>query len=96
MLVSPVVDIQLLPDTLDEGRQCLRDQLVDTRKFDGCIGVNVLSDPDDECHVQLFERWESREQYEAYRQWRRGDGDVGFAKFKVRPNVITYWNPLDF
>jgi quinol monooxygenase YgiN len=54
----------------DKFHETLVSVLPDTRAFDGCLGVTTHRGLDDPSQVLLIERWESREQYLAYFQWR--------------------------
>lgn len=50
--------------------------LPDTRKYDGCGGVDALRGQDDPDTLVLVETWESRAHYEKYFAWRRESGTV--------------------
>jgi quinol monooxygenase YgiN len=96
MTIAPLVNLHLLAATRDEAVDRLHASLVDTRGFDGCLGIDVLCDPDDPRHVLLYERWESHAHYDAYREWRRGDGVAGQMHAYVdRPIEVDYWELID-
>ncbi len=46
----------------------------DTRKYPGCLELQVLQDKDDPHAITFFERWESRAHYDAYLAWRASQG----------------------
>lgn len=48
----------------------LGESLADTRKFDGCLLVEVYTDQDDPNKILLWEKWESRAHQEKYLAWR--------------------------
>ena len=70
--------------------------LVDTRARPGCESVTVHRDADRPSTVLLVERWATREDDAAYREWRAGDGAV----HEMRPLVggpprIRYYDDVD-
>jgi quinol monooxygenase YgiN len=60
----------------DEMIAVLARSLVDTRARQGCEGVTVHREHDQPDTVLLVERWATREDDDAYRAWRAGDGAV--------------------
>jgi quinol monooxygenase YgiN len=57
------------------------------RNANGCLDFAVSADPVDPCRVNVFERWEAREQLDAF----RGDGpDDGLRGRIVDVNVTEY------
>ncbi|MBI2969883.1 MAG: antibiotic biosynthesis monooxygenase [Gammaproteobacteria bacterium] len=47
-----------------------------SRAYTGCCGLDLLVDQDDPGHIVVWERWESRRQYEEYLEWRDTSGTV--------------------
>jgi len=47
-----------------------------TRSKDGCLGLELTVNQDNSDNMIIVMRWQSREQYEAYRAWREETGDV--------------------
>ena len=45
--------------------------------YDGSLGYYVVSDVEDSDKIELFGRWESKEKFETYFQWRI---ETGFIK----------------
>lgn len=70
MTITALLDLTLTPEGVAEAPRVLRETLVATRAFDGCRGVEVLIDADDETHILLVETWDSIESDDAYRAWR--------------------------
>jgi quinol monooxygenase YgiN len=56
--------------------QYLAGLLIDTRGFDGCLGVVVLTSQDVEGGMVVQERWRSEHAYEKYVAWREGRDDL--------------------
>lgn len=76
MAIIALLDLTLRADKLDVAADVLGRVLADTRAFDGCLGVDVLVDADDETHWVAYERWESAEADANYREWRAGPGQA--------------------
>lgn len=76
MALIALLDLTLKAETLDDAKVVLGRVLADTRAFDGCQGVDVLVDEDDETHWIAYERWESAEADAKYREFREGPGKI--------------------
>jgi quinol monooxygenase YgiN len=92
-----VVAIVKARAVVDQGAQ-LRDFFVTAvpaaQAFDGCVGIDVLLDANDEDCVTLVERWRSRGDLLAYREWRRQTGSgaagAGAALMTCTPETVVY------
>lgn len=96
MAITSVLDLQLKSDSLETAHRVLRETLVATRKFPGCLGVTVLIDHDNPAHVVLLEMWESVDHDHAYRAWRatpEGASDLGTI-LAAAPK-LTLFEPAD-
>ena len=92
MAITSTLELQLKPDSLDTAHQVLRETLVATRKFPGCLDVTVLIDNDDPAHVVLLEKWESVDHDLAYRAWRTTpDGASDLRKVLVAAPKLTHF-----
>ncbi|MFC8177653.1 MULTISPECIES: putative quinol monooxygenase [Nocardiaceae] len=92
MTLVALLDVKLKPEALDEGKRVLGRVLAETRAFDGCLGVDVLVDSDDETHWIAYERWESAEADAKYREFRAGPGkttELG-ALLAAAPGLTKY------
>lgn len=76
MSTIAVLDLEFKPDQLDAARTVMRRVLVETRNFDGCLGVEAFQDPENSARWVLFERWASPEHDAAYRTFRAGPGAI--------------------
>ena len=96
MAITAFLEVRVKPEALDQGFHAeLHSILVDTRAFDGCLGVEVLIDTADPTHFVAVERWESEEHDAAYRAWRAGDGQTNLASFLASPPVLTKFTTAD-
>lgn len=96
MSLTALLELQAKPGQGDQLIAILRESLEDTRARQGCLGVSVHRDQTDPDRILLFEEWASREDDEAYRQWRAGEGatpEVG-ALLAGAP-TLRYFDPVD-
>ncbi len=91
MSLTVHLDLNLKKESLESAPDRLRDILVGTRAFDGCLGVDVLIDHQDPAHLLVVERWASLEQDAAYRAWRAGDGATELGSLLAAPPTLTYF-----
>lgn len=89
MTIIAVLDLMLTPDAAASAPALIRDVLIGTRGFDGCLGVEVLFDTADANHVILIERWASPEADAAYREWRAGDGASNLGTILAGAPTLT-------
>lgn len=66
MTVLAKVELPVDPAKVDEMKSFLAKILPDTRKFDGCQGVDVYQGQDDTSRIVLVERWDSRDHHQKY------------------------------
>jgi quinol monooxygenase YgiN len=65
-----IVEFSAQPETRAEFIEELNLILVDTRAFEGCLGVTVWTSESDAGKVYLLEEWASRDNQVAYLNWR--------------------------
>ncbi|MCE4268750.1 putative quinol monooxygenase [Rhodococcus globerulus] len=76
MTISAILDLRLKKESLATACEVVGRILTETRAFEGCEGVDVLIDADDETHWLCFEKWSTAEADAAYREWRAGPGMI--------------------
>jgi quinol monooxygenase YgiN len=88
MTTIVLLDIPATDTTRDGVLNCLQEALSTTRAFEGCEGLELLVNQDDGANILVYERWASREHYNAYRAFR---AETGFsASFRAMfPNPPT-------
>jgi len=89
MSITAFLDIHVQAETLADAPAVMRETLADTRNFDGCLGVEVLTDTDDPTHFVLVEKWASLEHDAAYRAWRAGPGKSSLGAILAGVPVLT-------
>jgi len=96
MSIVVLLEIDAREGAVDEMIAVLAGSLVDTRARPGCESVTVHRDHERPDTVLLVERWASREDDDAYRAWRAGDGAVpAMAPLVAGPARIRYFDDVD-
>lgn len=85
------------PGKRDELVTKLIEIIPQTRAFDGCNNIVFTESEANPAALLLIEDWDSHEQYDAYKQWRRDSGTSVLGGELVDPNSVStsYFNVLD-
>jgi quinol monooxygenase YgiN len=95
MLVHVILELQSKPDKLEEVKGMLKNILPDTRVYAGCHSVVFTQNRDDVNNMIIIEKWESREIYEAYLNWRIETGVFdSVADLLDKPPSIRFYDDL--
>lgn len=66
-----------------------------TRGYKGCQSVTILQRADDKDSILLVEHWDSEEDHNAYKVWRRDSGTLGeILELAAGPPVSTVYNDV--
>ena len=96
MPVIVVLELKAKPGTGDNVVPFFKQILPDTRSYDGCISVEFIQNQDDPDTLIAYERWETREHYEKYFEWRTQSGTLApLAPLLEGPPSIRYFNITD-
>ena len=96
MSIVTVLEIPAREGKVEELKALLKQNLVDTRARQGCESVTVHQDQADANAIVLIERWASRADDEAYREWRAGPGAIdGIGALVAGPPSIRYFDDVD-
>ena len=98
MTIYALLHLTVQPEFVAAAPAVIHETLTATRAFDGCLGVEVLMDADDQTHIVLLERWDSVESDAAYRAWRATPagasglrtilaGAPRLCRYDVAPNI---------
>ncbi len=91
--MSIVVYQEIKPlNAIEEVRAYFKDVLTDTRNFDGNIEVFMYEDQDNPGIVRLISKWESREHYAKYREFR---ASLGGQLAKIATIEVMTFNDLN-
>ena len=75
MSVLVILEIPVKKERIEDFFDYLRDNLVDTRSYKGCIRLETYHEMENS-KVLLIEEWEKIENQESYMQWRNETGLV--------------------
>ena len=96
MSIHVTLEIPAAEGKVDELIALLKKILVDTRARKGCEFVTVHQDHDKPNQIVLIERWATREDDDAYRAWRAGDGATPeIASLVGGAPVVRYFDDVD-
>ncbi len=91
MSVTVLLEITVPPEKSAAVEAMLAEMLVDTRKFDGCLGVDAIRNQEDPGNFVLIERWQSRTHHERYNAWRAETGASSSAAAEVSATYAIRW-----
>ena len=64
-IVTVLIRTQLLPDSVEQGKQDLLDLATEVRRVEpDCLAIELAQDLDDPTKITMIEKWSSREAYE--------------------------------
>ncbi len=96
MSVSVFFEVQVKPEAVEGLKETLKTLLPETRKYDGCQGMDLYGNLDQGTNLVLHERWASREHHQKYLAWRTETGvmeKLGAAL--AGPPGIRYFERVD-
>ena len=97
MSVLVNLEIPVKEERLEEFFDFLQNTLIETRAYEGCLGLNTYHEIGSST-VLLIEEWEKIENQESYMDWRTEtgmveamsgflDGDLVIKKYKLKKDV---------
>jgi quinol monooxygenase YgiN len=95
MSILVQLEIETVDGAADKVIDGLRRNLGDTRARQGCESVTVHQDHDRPSTILLIERWASRQDDEAYRAWRAGEGAITEIAPYIVSRRVRYFDDLD-
>jgi quinol monooxygenase YgiN len=91
MAITTLLELHFAEEHLIDGPVFLSGILRQTRGFDGCLGIEVLTDIEDPGHIVVVEQWESNSHDLAYRAWRAGEGATPLRDYLTgAPGLTKY------
>ncbi|MBI3248894.1 MAG: antibiotic biosynthesis monooxygenase [Deltaproteobacteria bacterium] len=96
MSVVVLLEMQVKPEAVNEVKAALKDILPDTRAYAGCQGIDIYGNLDNGGNLVFYERWDSRDHYQKYLNWRTETGVLSklVANLTGPPN-IRYFERVD-
>ena len=96
MAINVSVDLSIKSERLDEFMGILRGALPDTRARKGFQSLSVHQDQERPGRIYLWERWDSRPDYDAYLNWRMETGFMdALGPFVEGEPVFSYFDDVD-
>ena len=96
MSVVVFLELQVKPEAVNDVKEMLKENLPDTRAYDGCQGLDVYDNMDETGDLVIYERWDSRPQYEKYLAWRTETGTMDRVGDMLKePPSIRYFERVD-
>ena len=96
MSVVVLLELKVKPEAVNDVKGILIENLPDTRGHDGCQGLDVYDNMDETGNLVIYERWDSRPQYEKYLAWRTETGTMDRMGTMVKaPPSIRYFERVD-
>lgn len=74
MVAFVVLEVQTRADQAEAMRSMLRTNLPQALAFEGCISVDLVENMDRPGNLLFFEKWQSKEHYQKYYDWRVATG----------------------
>ena len=96
MSVLVLLEAPVKSEEVPNMKSYLAEILPDSRKYDGCRGLNVYFDIEDKNKLVLVEHWESRQHHEKYLGWRTETGVMEkLGSMLAGPPSIRYFEKAD-
>jgi len=74
MSVMALLEAPVKSGEVSKMKSYMAEILPDTRAYEGCQGIELYFDTEDETKLVLVEHWESRQHHEKYLGWRTETG----------------------
>jgi quinol monooxygenase YgiN len=96
MSVTVLLEATVKPEEVSNMKSYLAEILPDSRKYEGCKGMEVYFNTEDEDNMILLERWDSRQHHEKYLGWRTETGVMDkLGGMLAGPPSIRYFERAD-
>ena len=76
MSVKVIAEFNCSEGNADKFIHICRDAFPETRKYEGCEGIDISIDEDDENRLVMTENWTSKEHHQAYLKFRTEEGTL--------------------
>ena len=96
MSVLVLLEAPVKTEEVSNMKSYMAEILPETRKYDGCKGVDVYFNTEDKDKLVLVEHWESRPHHEKYVGWRTETGVMAkLGGMLAGPPSIRYFERAD-
>ena len=91
-----LLEMQVKPESVNNVKSMLKELLPDTRAYAGCQGIDIYGNLDDGGNLVFYERWDSRDHYQKYLNWRTETGVLDkLGAHLAGPPKIRYYERVD-
>ena len=96
MGVTAIADLAVRPKNVDELISVFKELLPVTRKYEGCLGIELHRNQDDSNNLILIQEWRTREHHEKYIAWRTETGVMDqVGAYLIRPPGFRYFDHIE-
>ena len=96
MSITVILEAPVKSEEVPNMKSYLAEILPESREYDGCQGLDVYFNTDDEGNMILVEHWDSRPHHEKYLGWRTETGVMDrLARMLAGPPSIRYFERTD-
>jgi len=96
MSVMVLLEAPVKAEEISNMKSYLAEIFPDTRAYDGCKGIDVYFNTEEEGNMVLIEHWDSRPQHEKYVGWRTETGVMEkLGGMLAGPPSIRYFERAD-
>ena len=96
MSVLVLLEAPVKPEEVSNMKSYMAELLPESRKYDGCKGVDVYFNTEDKDKMVIVEHWNSRANHEKYLGWRTETGVMGkIGGMLAGPPSIRYFERAD-
>ena len=74
MTVQAIMELTIKEGRYDDFRDFMVNILQGTRPYKGCVCIEFVRNQDNPAHLLVMEKWNSREDYQNYFEWRMESG----------------------
>ena len=96
MSVTVLLEAPVKADEISNMKSYLAEIFPETRAYEGCQGIDVYFNSENESNMVLIEHWDSRPQHEKYLGWRTETGVMEkLGGMLAGPPNIRYFERVD-
>ena len=96
MSVMVLLEAPVKSEEVSNMKSYMAELLPDSRKYDGCKGMNVYFNTEDKNNIVIVEHWESRPHHEKYLGWRTETGVMAkLGGMLAGPPSIRYFEKAE-
>ena len=96
MSVIVIINLSTKDGSVEEIKKFLKENLPDTRSFEGCQGVQLYGSIESPSKLVLHEKWSTEEAHKKYIAWRKETGAQDkLGSMLSEPLSMQFYNIVD-